>query len=162
MVKDRDGQIGALNPLPLSSWFVDPVHCFASKTEIDREGLLNVFPLHQKSRPLATGLYRYWKLRYIRQSNADALRVEVGGGVFKGLPPRHLVKPKRMETVDTTEPSEELSHRELFEQIFQLLLNRSGAIPESKGAVFVEMVNLITASCSFVDSWTVRSGEKSD
>ena len=124
MIQGTDGRISTRRINPLSDWSVNLKHCLYSKTRLAEEHLLDNFPIHRRIEPLASDLYDCWASRYFKH---------MGAGLKRG-----------------GEPYNELSNEEWFKQVFQLFLDATDAIPESKRRVFEEMTRLVTSLNPFV------------
>jgi hypothetical protein len=145
MSKDGKGKISTLSPHPLSSWFIGLDQCYSSKSRLANDGLLDQFPLHHKVKPLAIDLYDYWRARYDRQSRANTSLLRERA---RDLPQKSSVRRKRI--IQAAEQYEELSDCGWFNEVYQLLLEASDVIPESKQDIFLKMTDLVNTLYPFV------------
>ena len=143
-----DGEILVHSPHPLRSWFEIPQICLHSKM-YETGDLFEKVTLHERSRPLAIKLFNHWVERFQEQQNAERPdTADTGTGTsLKYLPAVLFSGPKY--NVPQRGAYEELSDRESFGQVCQLLLDTIGVVPESKIDLFVEKINLIATIYGF-------------
>ena len=122
--KDEGGRIGTINPHPLLSWFETIAGSYYSKTRLALTKLLEEFPLHKRTKPLALALHDYWTMRFYGQMSS----------VYK--------------------PYKELSDHESFKEVFTKILSthKRNVVPETKGDIFNESVELVITSYPYVAS----------
>ena len=103
------------------------------------------FPLHQRTRPLAAGLYSYLIRRYNGQMDGECLDspMDTVPSLESQIPPE--------ETDWTEEPHKEHSDRESFRLDLTLILHKSSVVPETRRNIFEEMMELVTTLCPFVN-----------
>lgn len=102
------------------------------------------FLLHQRTRPLAAGLYSYWIRRYNSQMDGECpdSPMDTVPSSESRIPPK--------ETDRTEEPHKEHSDRESFRLGLTLILHKSSVVPETQRNIF-EMMELVTTLCPFVN-----------
>ena len=150
MRKDSEDRIIPHRRNPLSLWFADMDDCLASKLDLADAGLLKKFPYHQDIELLVSELHDYWTCRYYNQLERKIVQIVskratriCGRRKDLHLPPGLSVDPEDPAPVQKTESYKELPDREWFNQVFQVILNASDVIPDSKEEIFIEIINRV-------------------
>lgn len=140
-----DGQIRTVYPQHLSSWFADSL---VPKISL-RRGLLDKIPYHQRTGPMGNRLYSYWITRYYNQQATSTPRP--APTTSDTLPTKLRVWIEKVAALKKEREAlyEEPSSRESFRQVFQELLRATSVVPESKRAILLEVLTLVTDTYNY-------------